>query len=91
MPTEFIFKHINIKIWPWVVSLGWNFQWKEREEKRERERGRGGERGLRERRKKIIKGTEGDKTVPNGWHMFSFQFKLLLLLLLLFFVVLSKA
>ena len=52
-----MFKHINIKIWPWVVSLAGDFQ-----QKRERERER-----------VLIKESESDKSVPNGWHMFSFQ------------------
>jgi hypothetical protein len=57
-----MFKPINIKIWPRVVSLGRNFQWKREIVKSEEKEGI-----------KIIKGTEADKTVPNGWHMFSFQ------------------
>jgi hypothetical protein len=51
MPPEFMSKLINIKIWPWVVSLGWRtFNGKERKEKerrgeRERERESESERG----------------------------------------------
>ena len=42
----------------------WGLSTEEREKERERER---------ERERVLIKESESDKSVPNGWHMFSFQ------------------